>query len=507
MATLPDRPSLDHLANQAKHLLASFRSGDPDAARRVAEHHPRPAAASSFALHDAQLVLAREYGFASWPRLKAHVAWLRADGGERAALFVRAAVDDNGARAFSMLQESPTLSRATFYSALVAGDPEAVSAALERQPDLAASAGGPLGREPLLYVAHSRFLGRTDRAPGLRECARLLLAAGANPNAACVEAEHPDYPPQTAIYGAAGVNHDPPMTRLLLEAGADPNDNESLYHAAEAPSHDCMKILMEFGIRPTGTNALKRKLDFDDIEGVRLLLEYGTDPNEYVPGALHHAVYRGRSVEIIELLLRHGADIHARDQHGATPYAVAIRYGRDAVADALLRHGAAAETSEVDRFYSACARADRSAVHKMLAENPGIVAAITGAGAAPLVDAAEEGRAEAVRVMLECGFDPAVMRHGLSALHFAGWQGDLATVEALLDHNAPLEQVNSFGGTVLGSTIHGAMHRDEPGADYPAVVRRLVAAGAIVPPGGYPDAPPAVQAALLTPRAERSAGA
>jgi hypothetical protein len=79
-------------------------------------------------------------------------------------------------------------------------------------------------------------------------------------------------------------------------------------------------------------------------------------------------------------------------------------------------------------------------------------------------------------------------------------------VEALLDHGAPLEQVNAFGGTVLGSTIHGAIHRSEAGGDYPAVVSRLVAAGAVIPPGGYPDAPPDVQAALLTPRAPKVAG-
>ena len=53
---LPARPNLDHLRKQAKQLLQKMKLQDPDAQ-----------------LADAQHALAREYGFASWPRLKAHV--------------------------------------------------------------------------------------------------------------------------------------------------------------------------------------------------------------------------------------------------------------------------------------------------------------------------------------------------------------------------------------------------------------------------------------------------
>jgi len=53
---LPARPNLDHLRKQAKQLLQKMKLPDPDSQ-----------------LADAQHALAREYGFASWPRLKAHV--------------------------------------------------------------------------------------------------------------------------------------------------------------------------------------------------------------------------------------------------------------------------------------------------------------------------------------------------------------------------------------------------------------------------------------------------
>lgn len=77
---LPVRPNLEQLKKQAKDLLKSRKSGDPDGLRHIQENHPdwhkRPPEelrAARFTLADAQLVTAREYGCASWPKLKAQV--------------------------------------------------------------------------------------------------------------------------------------------------------------------------------------------------------------------------------------------------------------------------------------------------------------------------------------------------------------------------------------------------------------------------------------------------
>src|SRR5262245_38367373 len=61
------RPDLDQLKRQAKELLAAFRAGEPDAVAEVVEQF-RGANPETFALHDAQLVIARSHGFASWPK-------------------------------------------------------------------------------------------------------------------------------------------------------------------------------------------------------------------------------------------------------------------------------------------------------------------------------------------------------------------------------------------------------------------------------------------------------
>src|SRR5438309_2008238 len=70
-STLTATPSLEQLKNQAKDLLRAFRSGDPDAVCRVEEC--LRATTSPLMLAGAQHVVAREYGFASWPKLKAHM--------------------------------------------------------------------------------------------------------------------------------------------------------------------------------------------------------------------------------------------------------------------------------------------------------------------------------------------------------------------------------------------------------------------------------------------------
>jgi len=69
---LRERPDLQQLKRQAKELLRRFAAGKPEAFVEVQAHY-RAADASKFALHDAQLVIARSYGFESWPKLKAYV--------------------------------------------------------------------------------------------------------------------------------------------------------------------------------------------------------------------------------------------------------------------------------------------------------------------------------------------------------------------------------------------------------------------------------------------------
>ena len=98
----PAQPSLEQLRKQAKDLLAEYRAGDPAAIAEVHrfERHPNPAA---FALNDAQRVLARAYGYQSWPKLKAFV-----DGANVAGL-AEAVRSGDVAQARALLHARPEL--------------------------------------------------------------------------------------------------------------------------------------------------------------------------------------------------------------------------------------------------------------------------------------------------------------------------------------------------------------------------------------------------------------
>jgi len=104
---LPERPDLDQLKRQAKELLAGFAARESGAVAEVVQYYPG-APLDTFALHAAQLVLARAYGFDSWPKLKARV-----DGVTISRL--HDAVEQGGADAVrNLLQRRPELvNRAT----------------------------------------------------------------------------------------------------------------------------------------------------------------------------------------------------------------------------------------------------------------------------------------------------------------------------------------------------------------------------------------------------------
>jgi ankyrin repeat protein len=493
--SLPSRPNLDQLRKQAKDLLAAWRAGDAEVLALLREHHPeypqyQPAAAD-LRLADAQLVLGRQYGFPSWPRLKEAVGQAGLAFAEKAGRFVQFATDESPGtndwaflQAKRMLAEEPALARADIYTALVLGDVETVRRQVERDPEWVRRKSGPQNREPLLYVTYSKFHRESPEiAERLLATAHLLLDHGADPDASFTLEPWPDSPLRS-LCGACGVANFPAMAELLLDRGATIDDAESLYHSTEFPDTRCLDLLLARGANPKGTNALNHAFDRKGLERIVKLLDHGADPNEYM--ALHEALNRGRERAVLELLVRHGADVNARRQDGRTPYQAALQLGHREAAEYLAELGADTETTPFERFTDACGRGDLETARSVAREKLDLFESLSHQDLHSFLRLVQLGKSAMITNMIDCGF-PGLIRgpQNQTALHWASWWGWRDTVEVLLARGAEVNTVETeFSATPLGWAEHGSENCQNPEGDYKGVMELLRAAGAVENPEG-----------------------
>jgi hypothetical protein len=455
---LPDDPHLEHLRKQAKALLKGVRAGDRGAIALADEFHPVQT------LADAQLVVARSYGFPSWPRIVRHVELVdkysrsphrQSVGGpldtpeQRADEFLRLATlhygQDDPARqrsARQLLDQFPEVAYSNIYTKVVAGDIAGVHADLAE----AAREGGPYRWEPLLYLTYSRL-----DAPNQVEIARLLLENGADPNAGYLWQGLPS--PFTAITGVfgRGEGDQPPhpdrveLARVLLDAGADPNDSQTMYNCGPGcpPPYDDvhLELLLEYGLgrgdggpwhermttaHPTPQQLLEDELVFASWAGLlhraELVLAQGTDPEGT---GTRHPVYGG-----------------------SRPYVLAAVQGHAEIAE-LLRARGAAPLDEIEEVYAAAMRGETPDIDAGLAAR-----AVASQRHLP-VRAAEIGRTEAMEPLQRLGFDLNRISGGSAPIHRAAINGHLDTVKKLIELGAdPEVRDPNYNGNALGWAEH-----------------------------------------------------
>ncbi|HLK69998.1 MAG TPA: ankyrin repeat domain-containing protein [Bryobacteraceae bacterium] len=489
------RLNLEYYRKQAKALLKSAQAGEPDALTRISRQSPK-FEPDALKLHDAQLTIAREQGFASWPRFRVFILQFGLDEQGLIAAFIDAAVSDLR-RAEEILTAHPKIVDAGYYVDLVLGNYERVEKAVHETPSLATVPSGPQNCEALLYVCFSRYASPlSKRAAALGETGKVLLRHGANPNAAFTPEDLPDNP-LPCLYASTGLNNNPELALALLEAGANPNDNESLYHSTEHRDLTCMKLLLRHGAVPTGSNVLKHALDRENPEGVQLLLAAGADPNEAGENhetALHWAVWRGRSAQVVAQLCDHGVDLNAQRKDGRTAYALAALSGDRTVASLLEARGANTALRPADRVLAEYVMPNGGG----RAATPALTPEIAAAGERLIPDLASSHRTQAVETLLAAGM-PVDGRGelGATALHWACWKGFPDLVKLLLSHGASLSvEDQEFHGTPPGWFAHGLHNCHEDGGDYPGVARLLIGAGAAIPKDDLPTGNPEVDAVL-----------
>jgi len=440
--------NLEQLRKQAKELVRAARHGDPAALARLGYLPVR--------LASAQLVHAREHGHRSWPAL-VHALEATVES------FVVAATDGRCERARRLLEARPE----------IADDPWAALVLGRGWEGDVHVPGGPRGWAPILYVAHSCF------APAglLRE----LLSRGADPNATFTN----EFGEMSAVYGAAGVVHDVEMTRVLLEAGAVPDDGESVYHSTEADDPACLRLLLEHGANPNETAGLAHAVDGDRDEFVRLLLAHGADVNEGDAALVNHAVRRGCSLEMIRLLVdaggeldRRGGEWSTKPEDYRTAYQNAVLRSRDDVMALLEERGASTDVSAEDRAVAALARGEEPAtpLPTPLAPDQEEV----------LILAALRGRLEAIAGALGADFFGHVGGGPPGTLlHHACWVAKPDVVRALLERGADVHARSGErrdGGTPMFWTALASQYHELPNRDFVGVAELLLAAGGELEP-------------------------
>jgi ankyrin repeat protein len=417
-----ETPDIDQLKRQARELLEAYRAQSPDAVIEVAAHH-RTATPETFALHDAQFVLARSYGFESWPKLKAAV-----DG----------------------------VTTAKLHEAVEKGDHDAVRTLLARRPEIVdLMRDGPSGFE--IRTLHIAVMKRDV------EMTRLLLDAGADtregvwPNRDATSprtiAEERGYDEIVALMtaqeekrGARSVNaHDDGVRRLrnAMMTGGE----EAVIAVFES----------EPGLAgmwpPDGVTMLHRAAQYGLLRVATWLLDHGADVNK--PSQpdfwrwkgrtpLEFAVWecvadsgRSASEAMAALLIERGAEL--------TPLAAAALGRWDYLASC------APDSLQGKGVLQAAVRGDRPDVLRRLLETGldpnermqlGQLEDQTFSSGGPLLEAVNTGRIDMARLLLAHGADPNASVFTAGSATAAAYNGgsprtrasDQAMIDLMVQH-------------------------------------------------------------------------
>ncbi|MBS1702262.1 MAG: ankyrin repeat domain-containing protein [Armatimonadetes bacterium] len=459
---LPERADVRQLRIQAKELLRALQNGDQSA------DGLDPAKVK---LADAQRLIARKYGFSSWPKLVDQV-------------------------------ETPALLE-QFQNAVHSGDAAALETLLKSMPNLRKHINDPI------FSFDSPAIVPASRNPRAKEIVPILIRYGADPN-------------QRTGWWAGGfgaLDHaDDEVTDLLLNLGAKFDVWSAASHGrvdvlrqlldqdpslVNAPGGDGMRPLHFAANAETAEFLIERGADLEqrdvDHEGtpiqyqvqrpevLRVLLAHGAKPDVFTAVALDDPDLLRQILKddpkAIDARVGQGEFVTKKSNGGhiyaytagptMTPHQFAAKLGHQKVEAVLLEHAAPAR-----RLLVAALREDAKEVDAILAAHPD-AGRDMGPDARALADAAQEGRAEAVRLLLKAGVDPTApgMDSG-SALHTACWFGYIDVVRLLVDR-VPLDLCDAVHGSPpLGWTAHGSQWCRNPKGDYVAVARLLLEKGA-----------------------------
>lgn len=412
---------------------------------------------------------------------------------QRAMEFCVASIADWTGKAARMLEETPELAGHNLATALVLGDATRVRDEIERDPDAATRTDPQTGWTALHVVCASKWP-KLDpaRTAGLVATARLLLDAGADPNARVGQDGRSAGSSALRCAAAAassGVGN-AALIRLLVERGATVGDDDLYLAAFGSGDHACLRALLDRapGVAAVAEKALSAPISTKDVEAARLLLDAGADPRRFADddgqpsAAVYAAVRADCPADLVALLTQHGADPSERGPDGHSPAWLATIRGRDDLDGLLGGDRGGTDVADTARFAGACVKGDRATATAMVTADPSLPTRLEEGELAALVRAAGAGNAAAVSLMLDLGF-PIEARgdDGATALHAAAYAGSATAVRLLIDRGADLAALDgSWDSPPLDWAIVGSGYRPttSPDPDWLGTVRMLIEAGA-----------------------------
>jgi ankyrin repeat protein len=372
-----------------------------------------------------------------------------------------------------LLELNPEIATADIRTAAILGDAPLVRNFVADDPGSATARVGPYGWDPLTYLCFSKYLrDEKNRSPQFLNAAAALLDAGANPNGGFFSDEHQPQPIwESVLYGAAGIAHDPDLTRLLLQRGADPNDGETDYHVSEGFDNRAMIVVAESGkLTANGfATMLVRKFDWTDYDGAAWLLDHGSSANELAQWGnrpLDHALARCSRIEFFALLLDHGANPLLTSKDGVSAFTRSARVGRSDVLDLFEQRNIASDIRGDDRLLEACARTDTGSARAIVAADPGIVSRIESRSPNVVAEFAGAGNVDGLRILLDLGFNMesqtrVAQSPGMNALQLAVWRERIEVVKLLLERGADPAVPNRRGQTARSLALRAQSEGSE----------------------------------------------
>jgi len=278
--------------------------------------------------------------------------------------------------------------------------------------------------------------------------------------------------------------------------------DDELVHArggdGQQPLHEAKTVAIAEFLLDHGADVNTRCLDHksmpaqyalaDRPDVCRRLLERGATPDIYMPARLGDVALATRLLDAdpaaAAARINEPGYAPVPPMHiycwtlgfGLSPHGVALKFGHRDVYDLLV-----ARSPATVRFVNAVIALDEPAARALLDADSSLLSSLPRAAHGHLAFAIFRGHDRAAELMLRLGFDEtAPGQDGGTALHAACWVGNVRMVELLLERGrVPLETRDpTHLSTPLGWAAHGSVHCRARGADYVAVVDRLVAAGA-----------------------------